>query len=202
MAEPFPLAPSLWAATAPPAPPTPPLDRDVEADACVVGGGYAGLSTALHLAERGKAVVLLEAHEPGWGGSGRNGGQVIPGVKYDPTELKAKLGAEGGEALAAFAGGTADLVWEMIARHTMDVPHARKGWIQGAHTDEMVAAVKRRAADWVARGVAAQVLDRDGVAAALGNRQYLGGWVDPRGGGVQPLAYARGLARVAIRSGD
>lgn len=197
----FPLAPSLWAATAPPPPPTPKLDRDVEADVCVIGGGYAGLSAALHLAERGKGVVLLESHEPGWGASGRNGGQVIPGIKYDPSELAAKFGPDAGEALAAFVGGTADLVWEMIGRHGMDVPHARNGWIQGAHTDEMVATVKRRAAEWGARGVATRVLDRDQAAATLGTRQYLGGWVDPRGGGVQPLAYARGLAKAAIAAG-
>ncbi|MBL8586911.1 MAG: FAD-binding oxidoreductase [Methylobacteriaceae bacterium] len=201
MAEPFPLAPSLWAATAPPPVETPPLDRDTEADVCVIGGGYAGLSTALHLAGRGVAVALLEAHEPGWGGSGRNGGQVIPGIKYDPSELTAKYGPEAGEALAAFVGGTADIVFDLIARHGMDVPHVRAGWIQGAHTDEMIRTVKRRAAEWAARGVAAEVLDRDQVAAALGSRQYLGGWLDPRGGGVQPLAYARGLARAAQKAG-
>lgn len=201
MADPFPLAPSLWAATAPPAPATPALDRDAEADVCVIGGGYAGLSAALHLAERGKGVVLLEAHEPGWGGSGRNGGQVIPGIKYDPEEIKAKYGPEAGEALARFVGGTADLVFEMISRHGMDVPHRRQGWIQGAHTPEMIETVKRRAGEWAARGVPARALDRDEVAALIGNRQYLGGWVDPRGGAVQPLAYARGLARAAQRAG-
>jgi glycine/D-amino acid oxidase-like deaminating enzyme len=201
MAEPFPLAPALWAATAPPAPATPPLDQDAEADVCVIGGGYAGLSTALHLAERGVSVALLEAHEPGWGGSGRNGGQVIPGIKYDPSELSAKYGPEAGDALARFAGSTADLVFDLIARHGMDVRHVRRGWIQGAHTDEMIVTVKRRAAEWAARGVATRVLDRDQANAALGARQYLGGWVDPRGGGVQPLAYARGLARAALTAG-
>ncbi len=75
MAKPFPLEPSLWAATAPPAVPTPPLDTSTTADVCVVGAGYAGLSTALHLAERGVKTVVLEAYEPGWGGSGRNGGR-------------------------------------------------------------------------------------------------------------------------------
>ena len=199
--NPFRSPPSLWAATAPPAPETPPLDRDAEAEVCVIGGGYAGLSAALHLAERGKGVILLETHEPGWGASGRNGGQVIPGIKYDPSEIAAKYGAEAGEALAAFVGGTAGLVWEMIDRHGMDAPSARNGWIQGAHTDEMVATVKRRAAEWGARGVATRVLDRDQAAATLGTRQYLGGWIDPRGGGVQPLAYARGLARAAIKAG-
>ena len=81
MATAFPLEPSLWAATAAPALPTPPLAGDVSVDVCIVGGGYAGLSTALHLAEQGTNVALLEANEPGWGGSGRNGGQVIAGLK-------------------------------------------------------------------------------------------------------------------------
>ena len=89
MAKPFPLEPSLWTATAPPAPPVPPLTESTQADVCVIGGGYAGLSTALHLAERGVRTVVLEAEEPGFGGSGRNGGQVIPGLKYDPDELEA-----------------------------------------------------------------------------------------------------------------
>jgi glycine/D-amino acid oxidase-like deaminating enzyme len=201
MAEPFPLAPSLWSATAPPAPATPPLERDAEADVCIIGGGYAGLSAALHLAERGVGVILLEAHEPGWGGSGRNGGQVIPGIKYDPRELREKFGLEAGEALASFVGGTADLVWDLIDRHAMDVPTTRKGWIQGAHTQAMIDTVKARAADWGKRGVKARVLDREEVGSLLGNRQYLGGWLDPRGGGVQPLAYSRGLARAALKAG-
>ncbi len=85
MAEPFPVEPSLWHATAQAAAPTPPLATDVTADVCVIGAGFAGLSTALHLAEAGISVVVLEAHEPGWGASGRNGGQVIPGIKYDPS---------------------------------------------------------------------------------------------------------------------
>lgn len=75
------LPPSLWAATAEPAPSCPPLRGDSRAEVAVVGGGFAGLSTALHLVEAGASVTLLEAAEPGWGASGRNGGQVIPGLK-------------------------------------------------------------------------------------------------------------------------
>lgn len=201
MAEPFPLAPSLWAATAPPAAPTPPLDTDTQADICIIGGGYAGLSTALHLAAQGIDAVVLEAHEPGWGGSGRNGGQVIPGIKYDPHELLEKFGPDGGEAMSAFVGGTADLVFDLIARHGMDVPFQRNGWIQGAHTPEMVETVSRRAGDWQKRGIAARVLDKNQMREALGSDQYLAGWLDPRGGGVQPLAYARGLAKAALKAG-
>ncbi len=130
---PFPLAPSLWAATAAPPPDTQPLAQSAQADVLVVGGGYAGLSTALHLAEQGVRVALLEAREIGFGGSGRNGGQVIPGLKYDPDALVSLFGAERGERLVRFAGATVDAVFNLIERHAMDVPHVRRGWIQGAH---------------------------------------------------------------------
>jgi len=79
MAEPFPLAPALWASTACAAPATPTLEGSVSADVVVIGAGYAGLSTALHLAERGTRVVVLEAREVGWGGSGRMVARSSPG---------------------------------------------------------------------------------------------------------------------------
>jgi glycine/D-amino acid oxidase-like deaminating enzyme len=201
MAEPFPLQPSLWHATAPAAAETPPLASDARADVCIVGAGYAGLSTALHLAEAGVSVVVLEAREPGWGASGRNGGQVIPGIKYDPSEIVSKYGPEAGAALVSFVGSTANLVFGLIEKHGMEVPHRRAGWIQGAHTPAMVETVKRRAEEWANRGVAARYLDADAAARLLGTDRYLGGWLDPRGGGVQPLAYARGLARAAQNAG-
>lgn len=197
----FPLTPSLWAATAAPAPDTAPLDSDAQADVVIVGAGYCGLSTALHLAERGVRVVVLEAREVGFGGSGRNGGQVIPGLKHDPSELIAMFGAEKGQRLVDFAGSTADAVFDLIDKHRMDVPHVRRGWIQGSHTTDALKLAERRAHDWGAQGVATQLLDRAETARLLGTDKYFGGWVDPRGGGVQPLSYARGLAQAAIAAG-
>ena len=197
----FPLTPSLWAATAAPAPDTAPLDSDAQADVVIVGAGYCGLSTALHLAERGVRVVVLEAREVGFGGSGRNGGQVIPGFKHDPSEIIAMFGAEKGQRLVDFAGSTADAVFDLIDKHRMDVPHVRRGWIQGAHTTDALKLAERRTRDWRAQGVATQLLDRAETARLLGTDKYFGGWVDPRGGGVQPLSYARGLARAAIAAG-
>lgn len=197
----FPLTPSLWAATAAPAPDTAPLDGDAQADVVIVGAGYCGLSTALHLAERGVRVVVLEARDIGFGGSGRNGGQVIPGFKYDPSEMIAMFGAEKGQRLVDFAGSTADAVFDLIDKHRMDVPHVRRGWIQGSHTTDALKLAERRARDWGAQGVATQLLDRAETARLLGTDKYFGGWVDPRGGGVQPLSYARGLARAAIAAG-
>ena len=130
MTEPFPLQPSLWAKTAAPPPVTQVLSQDIETDICIVGGGYAGLSTALHLAEAGTKAVVLEARECGWGASGRNGGQVIPGLKYDPDEMISTYGEQEGRKLLAFAGTTADRVFDLIARYQMQVPMQRAGWIQ------------------------------------------------------------------------
>jgi len=126
---PFPLSPSLWAATGAPAPASEPMEGQQHCDVVVIGGGYAGLSTAMHLAQRGIGVALLEAREIGFGASGRNGGQVIPGLKYDPDDLIKMYGAERGARLIDFAGKTADSVFDLIAKYQMDVPHVRGGWI-------------------------------------------------------------------------
>jgi len=197
----FPLSPSLWAATATVAPHTELLDGDAQADVVIVGAGYCGLSAALHLAEQGVRVIVLEARDIGFGGSGRNGGQVIPGFKYDPSEMLSMFGPEKGQRLVDFAAGTADAVFDLINKHQMEVPHVRRGWIQGSHTPAALKMAERRVRDWSAQGVAAELLDRSRTAELLGTDKYLGGWHNPRGGGVQPLSYARALARAAMAAG-
>jgi len=114
------LPSGLWTATAAPASPRPKLEGEQRADVCVVGGGFTGLSAALHLAESGASVVVLEAGEVGVGASGRNGGQVIPGLKLDPSELEALLGPERGARLAEIVGGAADFVFDLIRRHGIE----------------------------------------------------------------------------------
>jgi glycine/D-amino acid oxidase-like deaminating enzyme len=192
---------SLWTATANPAPPTPPLDGDAKTDIAVVGGGFTGLSTALHLAEKGVAVSLLEAESPGWGASGRNGGQVIPGLKYDPREIEQMFGREQGQRIIAMAGGAADLVFDLVEKHQIQCDPDRKGWIQGAHDTTGLAAVQRRAEDWARRGAPVEALDKAQAAALVGNDSYVGGLLDRRGGGLHPLNYALGLAAAAIEAG-
>ncbi len=127
------LPDSLWAATAPSAPSCPALEGEQTAELCVIGGGFTGLSTALHTAESGADVLLLEAAEPGWGAAGRNGGQVIPGLKLEPDDLERRFGIDRGQRLSAFVGSAPDLVFELIARHQIDCNERRSGWIHSIH---------------------------------------------------------------------
>lgn len=198
---PFPLQPSLWAKTACPPPATTSLKDDIRTEVLVIGGGFAGLSTALHLAQQGKRVVLLEAREIGFGASGRNGGQVIPGLKYDPEDLMSMFGNQRGKRVVEFAGKTADTVFDLIKQFNMNVPHARSGWVQGAHNQEALTLAQKRSGQWSALGAPTSMLTKDEVANMLGTDIYVGGWIDRRAGAVQPLSYARELARVAIQLG-
>lgn len=195
------LPPSLWAATAIDAPHTPALTESTRADVLVIGAGFTGLSTALHLAEQGASVRVVDSHQPGWGASGRNGGQVNPTLKYDPDELVKKLGAARAEPLIEAISGSADLVFDLIARHGIDCQPVRAGWLQLGYTQKAVDGMHARARQWARRGVNVEMLDRDAVARRVGTDAFAGGWLDGRAGAIQPLSYTRGLAGAAQRAG-
>jgi len=192
---------SLWEETAIGAPPAPPLSGRTDCDVVIVGGGITGLSTALHLAEQGVKACVLEAREPAWGASGRNGGQVIPGIKHDPDEILARHGSIRGEPLLHMMASAADAVFDVIGKHRIDCDAVRAGWIQPAHSPRALEAVQGRARQWMARGAPAEMLDRDALAARLGTRHFLGGWLDRRAGSIQPLSYTRGLLAAAQAAG-
>lgn len=192
---------SLWSATAPSVLPTPALSESVKVDVAIVGAGYTGLSTALHLAERGVNVCVLEANEPGWGASGRNGGQVNPTLKYDPEQLVQMYGPERAEPLISTVSNSADLVFKLIERHRIDCAPVRKGWMQVSYTQKGVAGLHARADQWARRGVPVQRLETRDVAARMGSEAFAGGWMDGRAGAIQPLAYARGLVGAALAAG-
>lgn len=179
----------------------PALSGVTETGVAIIGGGFTGLSTALHLAEAGIPCLVLEARHAGFGASGRNGGQIIPGLKYDPDDLIAKFGPDRGKALVVLAGGAADAVFDLIARHRIACSPIRSGWIQAAHSARALDPVLNRARQWQDRGVGVSILSRDELAARTGTSIYHGGWLDPRAGAINPLAYARGLARAAIAAG-
>jgi glycine/D-amino acid oxidase-like deaminating enzyme len=199
MPEASPLPPSLYADTAGPAPATPPLMGDRCASVAIVGGGFTGLSTALHLAEKNVDVVLLEANEPGWGASGRNGGQVNPGLKHDPDQVEADFGPELGRRMVALSGNAPRLVFDLIERHQIACGALRSGTLRSAITVKGGREVRASAEQWLRRGAPISVLERDDIRTATGTGRYRAAMLDPRGGQLNPLSYARGLARAAIQ---
>jgi glycine/D-amino acid oxidase-like deaminating enzyme len=192
---------ALWSATTEPPNPAPPLEGERRADVLVVGAGYTGLSAALHLAERGADVVVLDAAAPGWGASGRNGGQVIPGLKEDPDELERRLGVERGRRLWKLCGDAAGFVFDLCARHKIPCQAQPCGWISAAPGLAGLEVCRARVEQWQRRGAPVELLDRERVAELTGTHAYAGGLLDRRGGALHPLAYARGLARAATAAG-
>lgn len=188
---------SLWSATAEPGIAFPSLMGDAQADVAVVGAGYTGLSAALHLAEQGASVIVLETQQPGWGASGRNGGQVIPGLKYDPPELLKMFGGDLGERIVDFVGRAPELVFRLIEQHGIACGMRRCGWIQPAHNGAMEAVLRQRAESWAARGADVEILDRGRTTEYIGSDRYRSAWIDRRGGSLNPLSYVRGLAHAA-----
>ncbi|TNE67838.1 MAG: FAD-binding oxidoreductase [Rhodobacteraceae bacterium] len=188
---------SIWAATAPEVPEFPPLSDSLQTDVLVIGGGFQGLSTALHLAEAGVDVALLEAQEPGFGASGRNGGQVIPGLKDDPDAMDRLWG----EAATDFAVSTADVLFDLVERLGLDCEASRSGWIQAGAKQVHLAGLQSRMRQWEARGAPVAWLDPAAMLRETGSDIFAGGWIDRRAGKVHPLKYARALAGAAEAAG-
>lgn len=193
---------SLWQAVSRNHRQRPALQGELVVDLAIVGGGFSGLSTALHAAGKGLSVAILEAEFIAWGATGRNAGFVVPNfAKMDPETILAHLGPERGKRLINFAAGSADLVFGLIRQHGIDCDAVQSGWIQPAHSPAALEKVKSRAEQWARRGRPAVTLDRQDVEALTGVRGYLGGWMDRSGGVLNPVAYARGLADAAEKSG-
>lgn len=193
--------PGVYAATTPPGPRTPRLTGGRRATVAIIGGGITGLSTALHLAERGVDTVVLEAHAVGFGASGRNGGQVNPGLKHDPDQVERDFGADLGGRMVALAGGAPDVVFDIVRRWQIDCAAVQAGTLRAAFHDRTAAGLQATAAQWHRRGAPAVLLDRAQSRQATGTDRYRAALLDRRGGQVNPLAYTRGLARAAMQAG-
>jgi glycine/D-amino acid oxidase-like deaminating enzyme len=192
---------SLWTDTAVAGPACAPLDGEHRVEVAVVGAGFTGLSAALHVADAGRSVAVLEAVQPGWGASGRNGGQVNPGLKLLPDEVEARYGAQQGSRINAMANAACDLVFDLIDAHTIDCDALRPGYVQGAESRRGIAFLENWVRQWAARGAPVELLSRHETVKLLGTEAYLRAMLDIRGGNIQPLSYARGLARAAIAAG-
>ncbi len=193
--------PILYRDTAAPCTPTPPLEGLVHADVAIVGGGITGLSTALHAAEAGAKVVLVEAEDPGFGASGRNGGQVNPGLKLDPDTVERDFGPDLGRRMNALAGAAPSLVFDLVERHSIACEARRNGTLRAAVRPRHAAAIRTTVDQLARRGAPVEYLERASISALTGTDRYLGAMLDRRGGDLNPLSFARGLAQAAIGAG-
>jgi gamma-glutamylputrescine oxidase len=181
---------------------TPSLQGDVAADVCIVGGGLLGLSTALHLAERGRAVVLLERARVGAGASGRSGGFVLPGFAAGLGELTAAAGTDEARRLWDRTLDAMSLVDTLIRRHAIDCRRTAgvvTAALSEAHRRELERGV--RLAERVLGYRALELMDKGALAARVASPRYHGGLVDHEAFSIEPLDFTRGLARAARDAG-
>ncbi|AXO15169.1 NAD(P)/FAD-dependent oxidoreductase [Thalassospira indica] len=193
---------SYYAATANATAPFAKCEGDQTCDIVIIGGGFTGLSSALHLAERGYDVILLEAHRVGWGASGRNGGQVGSGQRREQDDLEQMVGRDDAHKLWDIAEESKDVVKALIAKHNIQCD-----WKPGIlHADHRARFVEH------SRGYAEKLqaeygyedirfVDRDEMRAMLGTEFYHGGSLDMGAGHLHPLNFALGLADAARHAG-
>ena len=199
------LPDSLWAATARPAPETSQLTDSLAVDVAIVGAGFAGLRTALELATAGTSVCVLDAGDVGWGASGRNGGQVNPIGHEAPAVVARRWQVatehEQVQRYIRFTTGAADELFELVQTWKIDCDAEQNGWIRAVHGDAAQADFERLYQGWRATGTPLRLIDKEELERLSGTRCYRMGWIAERGGSVQPLSYARGLARAAQSAG-
>lgn len=187
-------APTYYAASLNPQPQRPPLTGRVQCDVCVVGAGFAGISTALHLAEKGYKVVVLEAVRVGYGASGRNGGQIVNGYSRDDRVIRARYGDQTADALLAMSHEGGDIIRERVTKYNIQCA-LKPGGFFAAFTQAQMDDLKVRADSWQRAGnTTLQFLDRAQTQQIVGTDLYLGGLLDMRGGHLHPLNLVTGEA--------
>ena len=191
----------LWAATAPVPPATLPLLETVEIDIAIVGAGFTGMSTALHLAEAGVEVAVVEANEIGFGGSGRNAGLVNPGFWLPLPQMVGTLGQKAAERMIKDLGNAPTVVFDLIKKHGIECEAVRNGNLHMAHSAAGLKELIERCEEWGKRGAPVEMLNKEEAAAKTGTRVYHGAMLDHRSGTIQPLSYVRGLAHAATKAG-
>lgn len=192
---------SLWDSSAAEEDYTNPRCGDVEVDVAIVGGGYTGLSTALHCAEAGLSAHVLEAHHIGYGGSGRNVGLVNAGVWHPPAKVRATLGEVYGPRFVERFGAAPESVFHLIERHQIRCEVTKTGTLHAAHAPSGFQDLRARHAEWARLGAPVHLLTRAEMAERTGTKAFFGGLLDARAGTINPMGYCRGLARAARGAG-
>jgi glycine/D-amino acid oxidase-like deaminating enzyme len=192
---------SLWVAVTPPGPDLPRLIGTAAADVVVIGGGFTGLSAALHLREAGVDVAIVEAMEPGWGASGRNNGQVIPTLsRHDAEDIIARHGAAG-ERFVGLLRDSASVLFDLARRYQIQAELEQTGWVQPVHSPGRIKIAERRVRQWSKFGASVELLSRGETRKMLGSEAWFGGFWNRSRGHINPLALSRGLARVVLDRG-
>ncbi|MER9953175.1 FAD-binding oxidoreductase [Mesorhizobium sp. M0047] len=191
----------LWGATASLPPPTLRLADESVVDVAIVGAGYTGLSTALHLGQRGVSTVVVEANEIGSGAAGRASGMVNAGLWVMPAALREALGPVYGRRMLNLLRYSPRTVFDIIEKYDIQCEAKRVGTIHCAAGRKGVAEIEERARQWQALGAPIHILSRDETAAKTGTKAFALSLLDLRAGTIQPLSYVRGLANVAIACG-
>ena len=191
-------APSLWADTAEPLSAFPRLKGEQQADVVIIGAGYTGLSAAHHIAKSGLAPIVLEANQPGWGASGRNGGVITAKFRLSFREIDAAHGRAMARRMYEIAHESVDMVEELVSEFGITGAQlTRTGQVKAAHNDATLRAAIDEAA-WMTREMrdtAVSILDPHQVRDETGSSVFVGGILNPGSGGIHPLNYLRGLAR-------
>jgi len=178
-----------------------PMTGDISTEVAIVGGGFTGLSTALHLGEKGIESHILEAETIGHGGSGRNAGLLNAGVWLPPQDVRTELGEERGARLVKVLGEAPEYVFSLIEKHQIRCEATRHGTIHAAHAPKGFEGLRRRWEEWQRLGAPVDLLDREQVADKIGTGVFHGGLYDHRAGTINPMGYVRGLARAAAAAG-
>jgi glycine/D-amino acid oxidase-like deaminating enzyme len=192
----------LWAATATSKPQLDSIKGNQKTDIAIIGGGYTGLSAALHLSKMGRENIVLEAQDIGHGGAGRNVGLVNAGLWLMPEDLLRLAGPEYGKKLIDVLGNSPDMVFDLIKEHDIDCEALRNGTLHCADSKKGLKALGQREEQWKKLGAPVQLLSKEDTALKTGSDSFYGALLDNRAGTIQPLSYAHGLANAALKAGS
>ena len=192
---------SYYAASANESPEREQLNDSIDADVCIVGGGFSGLSAALHLSAQGRHVTLLEGARIGWGASGRNGGQLIHGLNASLDTVGKRYGQETANFIGGLVQEGAGVIRQLIKDHGIECDLKQRS-IFAAFNARQMRELEAKQALWRTHGMDDhEMLDKNSIKNHVGTDQYVGGMLDHSGGHIHPLNLALGEAAALEKLG-